>query len=73
MNRRAFLTSLLAAPVVASLPDIQRPRFSGATQDLGPLYAVGIDHGAGPDQQATVLCRIEDGRFELLGRRHGPA
>lgn len=32
MNRRHFLASLLAAPVVASLPDIRRPRFfSGGT------------------------------------------
>ena len=29
MNRRAFLASLLAAPVVASLPDIRRPTFAG--------------------------------------------
>jgi hypothetical protein len=41
MNRRAFLTSLLAAPVVASLPDIQRPRFfSGATLSAAEAFAI---------------------------------
>jgi hypothetical protein len=45
MNRRAFLASLVAAPVVASLPDIQRPRFfSGGT--LSAVEAFAIDKAA---------------------------
>jgi hypothetical protein len=41
VNRRTFLTSLLAAPVVASLPDIQRPRFfSGATLSAAEAFAI---------------------------------
>lgn len=34
MNRRAFLSGLLATPIAASLPDIRRPPLFG--WDLGP-------------------------------------